>query len=138
MCDAQTQKKYTSRPSPSYPANECCGEVKTGNDGRMYKSERNVKGICAWKLHKSSKSPKKSTSPKRSPKSKPTKRLSKTNTRSNTRSPKSSRGNKITQCMKKYIDLDEDKGTWKTASKEVLEIARDFCKNEGSWFDQDD
>jgi hypothetical protein len=56
--------------------------------------------------------------------------------KSHTRSKniKRSKGIKITQCMKKYIDLDEDKGTWKTASKEVLEIARDFCKNEGSWF----
>jgi hypothetical protein len=50
MCDVQKQKKYTERPSPPFPANECCGEEKMGNDGRMYKSERNGRGICAWKL----------------------------------------------------------------------------------------
>jgi hypothetical protein len=31
--------------------------------------------------------------------------------------------------MKKYIDVDEDPGTWKTASQEVLGIARSFCKS---------
>lgn len=57
MCDVQTQNKYTSRPSPPYPANECCGEQKRGNDGRMYVSVRNARGICAWKLHEGSESP---------------------------------------------------------------------------------
>jgi hypothetical protein len=34
--------------------------------------------------------------------------------------------------MKKYIDVDEDPGTWKTASQEVLGIARSFCKSKST------
>jgi hypothetical protein len=48
-CVEQFTKKYTSRPSPSYPANECCYSVKTGNDGKRYVSKPNIKGICTWK-----------------------------------------------------------------------------------------
>jgi hypothetical protein len=100
MCERQETKKYTSRKSPPYPANECKGTEKEGNDGKMYISVGNKNGVHRWVLKESkSKSPKKSSI-------------------------------KITKCMKDYIDLDEDPGTWKTASDEVLEIARDFCKDE--------
>ena len=47
-CIKQNTKKYTSRKSPPYKANECCGETKKGNDGMMYKSKPNKKGICKW------------------------------------------------------------------------------------------
>ena len=52
-CEPQTQAKYRSRASPSYPANECCGQTKVGNDGRTYVSSRvgNQK-YCTWKLVK--------------------------------------------------------------------------------------
>jgi hypothetical protein len=63
MCDSQKTKKYTTRPSPAFPANECCGEVKVGNDGRMYISVANKNGVCSWKLHKAG-SPKKEVSKK--------------------------------------------------------------------------
>ena len=50
MCDVQRASKYTERPSPPFPANQCCGEVKRGNDGRMYKSERvGAQKVCTWK-----------------------------------------------------------------------------------------
>ena len=48
-CTRQTSKKYTSRKSPPYPANLCCGQEKTGNDGMDYISVRNRSGICTWK-----------------------------------------------------------------------------------------
>ena len=48
-CTRQTSKKYTSRKSPPYPANLCCGQEKTGNDGMDYMSVRNRSGICTWK-----------------------------------------------------------------------------------------
>jgi hypothetical protein len=48
-CTEQFTKKYTSRPSPPYPANECCHSEKTGHDGHRYISRPNKKGICAWK-----------------------------------------------------------------------------------------
>lgn len=51
-CVRQSLAKYEDRPSPPYPANECCGEIKKGNDGRMYISKANVKGICQWKPFK--------------------------------------------------------------------------------------
>jgi len=48
-CVKQDTKKYTERPSPPFPANECCGEVKVGNDGKLYRSVRRGKrSDCAW------------------------------------------------------------------------------------------
>jgi len=56
-CERQVQpkvsptiaKKYAGRPSPPFPANECCGMSLTGNDANKWVSQRNVKGICQWK-----------------------------------------------------------------------------------------
>lgn len=47
-CVAQHSSKYTSRPSPPYPANECCNRKMTGNDGQMYVSKMDKNGICKW------------------------------------------------------------------------------------------
>ncbi len=47
-CVRKTQKKYVLRDSPAYPANECCGMIKIGNDGHQYISKRAVTGICRW------------------------------------------------------------------------------------------
>jgi hypothetical protein len=48
-CVKQDTKKYTERPSPPYPANECCGQVKVGNDGKLYRSvRRGRRSDCAW------------------------------------------------------------------------------------------
>jgi len=47
-CQVQTSEKYTSRPSPPYPANECKGSRRKGNDGRWWKSKPNAKGIHRW------------------------------------------------------------------------------------------
>lgn len=43
-------KKYLTRDSPPYPANEHCGETKEGNDGKIYISTPDKNGICKWKL----------------------------------------------------------------------------------------
>jgi len=51
-CVKQTTKKYTDRPSPPFPAVDCPGSVKKGNNGKMYESVANVKGIYTWKLQK--------------------------------------------------------------------------------------
>jgi len=48
-CVASTLKKYTERNSPPYPAADCPDSIKKGNDGLLYKSVPNVKGIYAWK-----------------------------------------------------------------------------------------
>lgn len=45
-----TLKKYKSRNSPSYPANQNCGKRMSGNDGKMYKSIPNKNNICTWRL----------------------------------------------------------------------------------------
>lgn len=47
-CSPQSTKKYRSRKTPSYPANNCCGATKKGNDGKKYKSIRASNGICRW------------------------------------------------------------------------------------------
>jgi len=43
-------KKYVTRDSPPYPANEHCGETKKGNDKKMYISVPDKNNICRWKL----------------------------------------------------------------------------------------
>jgi len=48
-CVRQTLKKYTARPSPPYPAQECPYQKKKGNDGRMYLSKPNdINGVFRW------------------------------------------------------------------------------------------
>jgi len=47
-CSRQSTKKYRSRSSPPYPANNCCGATKKGNDGKSYKSVKAANGICRW------------------------------------------------------------------------------------------
>ena len=48
-CVPSTDKKYASRNGPPYPANKCCGAELLGNDGLMYRSVANKKGVCSWK-----------------------------------------------------------------------------------------
>jgi len=65
-CSRQTTKKYVTRKSPAYPANECCGSRKLGNDRQMYESRRASNGVCRWILASHKKSEKKrSRSPPR-------------------------------------------------------------------------
>jgi hypothetical protein len=45
----KTLKKYKTRNSPPYPANENCGKKMKGNDGNMYISNANKNGVCSWK-----------------------------------------------------------------------------------------
>ena len=52
-CVEQSLKRYVYRPSPPFPANQCCGEVLRGNNGRMYLSKPDVNGICRWQLLRS-------------------------------------------------------------------------------------
>ncbi len=47
-CTRQTNKKYSTRPGPAYPANLCRGQRKRGNDGHMYTSSRTLKGGKAY------------------------------------------------------------------------------------------
>jgi len=44
-----TRKKYAKRPSPPFPANQCHGQTMEGNDGTMYKSVPDKRGIHTWK-----------------------------------------------------------------------------------------
>jgi hypothetical protein len=51
-CSKSSLKKYTDRPGPPYPAQECRNQVKKGNDGLKYKSSPAVvkgKRIYRWK-----------------------------------------------------------------------------------------
>jgi hypothetical protein len=42
------QKKYRDRDSPPFSANQLCNAILKGNDGKVYKSTKNTKGICTW------------------------------------------------------------------------------------------
>lgn len=48
-CSRQASKKYEDRPSPPFPANECCDQKMVGNDGEMYVSRADKNGRCSWK-----------------------------------------------------------------------------------------
>ena len=51
-CVRQYTKKYMERPSPPYPASECIGTIKVGNDGNLYISKQYASGEGRWILHK--------------------------------------------------------------------------------------
>jgi hypothetical protein len=51
-CVQQSDKKYTERPSPPFPANQCCGMIMLGNDERAYQSRADKNGTCRWVLYK--------------------------------------------------------------------------------------
>lgn len=47
-CTLQTGAKYTRRPGPPFPANECRGQRKIGNNGRWYVSKPDQRGVHRW------------------------------------------------------------------------------------------
>ncbi len=51
-CSKLTAKKYKGRPSPPYSAQACKGRVLKGNDGKMYVSRPDKRGIHKWTLQK--------------------------------------------------------------------------------------
>jgi len=44
----ETQKKYTTRPSPPFPASECKNKKKKGNNGKFFKSVVGKNGVYKW------------------------------------------------------------------------------------------
>jgi len=72
-----TLAKYSKRPSPPYPANECCDMTLKGNDGLMYKSEANKNGVCTWKPLERKEKSKKSKKSKKSRKGRKTRKTRK-------------------------------------------------------------
>lgn len=65
-CSPSTLKKYTSRNSPAYPAQDCKNKVLSGNDGNNYISVPNKNNVYRWQPIKDSttkKSPPKRKSP---------------------------------------------------------------------------
>ncbi len=47
-CKRVTEKKYRTRPSPPYHAQDCKGLQKKGNDGQIYQSTPDRRGIYRW------------------------------------------------------------------------------------------
>ena len=47
-CIKEKSFKYRSRSSPQYSANKCKSMKKLGNDGNLYKSAPNKKGVYRW------------------------------------------------------------------------------------------
>ena len=81
-CNKQHTKKYISRKSPPYPANECCDLIRDGNDGLPYVSKptSDGKNTCRW--YKAKGDHKKPTKPNTPPDTKKTKPLPSTKTKS--------------------------------------------------------
>ena len=52
-CKRSVHSKYTTRPGPPYPANDCRGQEKQGNNGTWYVSTANVNGVYSWRKSKS-------------------------------------------------------------------------------------
>ena len=64
-CRKEKSFKYTSRRTPSYSANKCKSMKKKGNDGNLYKSVSNKKGVYRWiKIRKKKKNISKAQSKK--------------------------------------------------------------------------
>ena len=75
-CKKSSRKKYASRDSPPYPANDedCRGKKKRGNDGTYYVSTVNSRGVYRWiKATSLTKAKKKKAS---APRKKTTKKMS--------------------------------------------------------------
>ena len=124
MCSRQTSAKYTSRDSPPFPANQCCGQTRLGNDGYMWFSTRaGVQSACTWKKNFTPKSPPRSPPPtKKSPKKSPARKLP---TRSK-KSPK--RVMSMATCIAEIlrdeeITSNEQWRSWKAYAKK-------YCKKE--------
>jgi len=45
----RSTKKYATRDSPPYGANQHCGKKMRGNDGNWWRSVANKSGICTWR-----------------------------------------------------------------------------------------
>ena len=81
-CTRQFTQKYMTRGSPPYPANECKGSVKLGNDGYLYESRNASNGVHRWIREDFKRSPlskrkspkKKTSSPKLKKRNSPKKR----------------------------------------------------------------
>jgi hypothetical protein len=52
-CISKNTKKYKTRSSPAYPANDCKKMKKMGNDGTYYNSVKDINGVYKWKSVKS-------------------------------------------------------------------------------------
>ena len=49
-CKKRTTEKYKKRPSPPYPSNDpgCRDKRRKGNDGTMYDSTPDSRGVYRW------------------------------------------------------------------------------------------
>jgi hypothetical protein len=47
-CTKRTEKKYSSRNSPPFSAQDCQDLTQTGNDGAQYTSKANNRGVYRW------------------------------------------------------------------------------------------
>jgi hypothetical protein len=48
-CRRGSAKKYSSRPSPPYPANDCPGMTRYGNNKELWLSTPDKNGVHHWK-----------------------------------------------------------------------------------------
>ena len=54
-CEKSTLTKYEKRPSPPFPANDCQGQKKKGNNGKFYQSVPDKNNVYKWIIVKDEK-----------------------------------------------------------------------------------
>lgn len=127
-CSKKYTKKYTSRPGPPYPANECPEKtIRTGNDGNLYVNLPNKRGIKTWRMYKLRHSAKNGRMTKISSRKAP-KKAAKKATKPKRKLPnKKSRTAKLLKCKKMYIGkrvvevrVQGKDGYWRRATASTL------------------
>jgi hypothetical protein len=71
-------KKYATRGSPPYPANQCKKQKRKGNDGLYYTTVRASNGVYRWQKSSATKKSPKKTAKKVAAKKSPKKTAKKT------------------------------------------------------------
>jgi hypothetical protein len=102
-CRQSTRSKYykSTRHSPPFPANECCGRIMRGNDGRMYESRRATSGDCRWQAYHPGRKTKAKKTTKKAKKNKKAKKSKHEPRRGSKRKTKKRHGSKKTRGAKK-------------------------------------
>ena len=111
-------KKYALRDSPPFPANQCKGHLKRGNDGTYFKSVRAINGVYRWQ-RVSSLTAKKTA--KRSPKKKTAKKTAKRSPKKKTAKKTAKRSPKKKSAMKKTAKKSPKKKSAKKTAKKKSE-----------------
>lgn len=124
MCESLAHlKKYRERPSPAFPAQECAGTIKQGNNGALYESVADKNGRYSWKLLPKDNSKDNNSKKSKSKSNTKLKSNTKSNTKANTPKFKSKTTSPSKKPSKKPLKA-------KTTKKHQLELVFQFTPDE--------